>query len=175
MRAPAAAVPLALGVVLAIVLGGCGPGTTQPSPTPTPLPSSLLQQRYLAAAGAYNTAEHPVAAAENTYCVAGAAGADLTKCETALGTDRQATLAFDDAVRALQFPAAARGDVTQLLSDDAQLETLLQQAATAPSLSAIASLTQGIFRLLTASSADADRVRSDIGLPQLSPSPSAAS
>ena len=174
MRAASAPARLALGAMLGVLLAACGPGTGQPSPTPTPLPSSLLQQRYLAAADAYNAAERPVAMAENAYCVAASAAADLTMCEAALSRDRAATLTFDNAVRALTFPASARGDVAQLLSDDAQLETLLQQAATAPSLSAIASLTPRIFQLLTSASNDADRVRADIGLPRLSPSPSPA-
>lgn len=174
MRAPAVPGPLALGAVMGVLLAACGPGATQPSSTPTPLPSSLLQQRYLAAAGAYNTAEHPIAAAENTYCVAAAASADLTRCEAALSGDRQATLAFDNAVRTLEFPASARADVNQLLADDQQLETVLQQASTAPSLTAIASLTPRIFQFLTTASQDADRLRGDIGLPLLSPSPSAS-
>ena len=158
-------------LVSTILTTACGSVSATSPPTPTPLPSSLIQQRYLAAADAYNNAENPIAQAENTYCVSGAASANLASCETALGKDRQATITFDSAVRAITFPQSARSDVTKLLNDDAQLEMLLEQASTAPSLSAINALTPQIFQLLRTASSDADKVRADVGLPAVSPSP----
>lgn len=153
------------------VVGACGPATAPPSPTPTPLPAAQLRERYLKAATAYDAGAVPVAAAENSYCVPGSAGADLTQCERALSSDRLATVAFDDVVRQLRFPARAQALVSALLADDAQLETLLQQASTAPSLTAIAALTPQLFQLLVTSARDADAVRSAIGLPVSSPTP----
>ncbi|MFN2581365.1 MAG: hypothetical protein ABR498_01325 [Candidatus Dormibacteria bacterium] len=161
----------------AAVLSACGSSSATPSPTPTPLPPGQLQQRYLSAANAYNAAEKPIAASENSYCVPQSASADLNKCVTALSNDRQVTITFDNAVRTISFPDSARADVTKLLGDDAQLEMLLLQASTAPSLTAIDALTPQIFRLLTTSSTDADKVRTDIGVPTPSAavSPSGAS
>ena len=78
--------------------------------------------------------------------------------------DRQETIAFDRAVRAITFPASAGGLVAQLLSDDSKLENVLEQAATSPSLSAINALTPQILQLLTNASRDAVAVRSAIGL-----------
>jgi hypothetical protein len=157
----------------AALLSACGPSGGQNGPTATPLSQSDLRSAYAAAATAYNTAETPVTQAENAYCDPAGPQADLTKCETALNQDRQATLTFDNAVRPLSFPAAARPDVTKLLDDDAQLERVLEQAATAPSLSAISALIPQIGQLLTITTQDADRVRADIGLPTGPASPSA--
>ena len=69
------------------------------------------------------------------------------------------------------FPAAAKADVATLLSDDTQLETLLQQASTAPSLAAVAALTPQIFALITTTNADANKLRVDLGLPAATPLP----
>lgn len=167
-RAPAAFVPV---LVIAAVLAACGTGNPVPTPTPTPLPTALLQQRYSAAATAYDTGEVPVAVAENQYCDPSAVTADLTKCASALSGDRQATVVFDDAIRGLRFPPEARGAANRLLNDDARLETLLEQAATAPSLTAVTSLTPQIFELLSATARDADALRALIGLPSTSPMP----
>jgi len=167
-RAPAALIP---APVIASLLAACGAGNPVPTPTPTPLPTALLQQRYSAAATAYDTGEVPVAVAENQYCDPAAATADLTKCASALSGDRQATVVFDDEIRGLRFPPEARGAANQLLNDDARLETLLEQAATAPSLTAVTSLTPQIFELLSATARDADALRALIGLPSTSPMP----
>jgi hypothetical protein len=167
-----AATRLVLVVGGALVLAGCGPAAAPPSPTPTPLPAALLQERYLAAATVYDSAERPIAEAENTYCPAEKPSAELAQCEHALSADRLATVAFDDAVRQLRFPSSAQSDVNRLLADDAQLAALLQQASTAPSLTAVAALTPQILTLLSASAHDAATVRTAIGLPASSPSPS---
>ena len=156
---------LVLVPAIAALLAACGGGNPVPTPSPTPLPTALLQQRYSAAAAAYDTGEVPVATAENEFCDPSAPTADLSKCASALSGDRQATVVFDDAVRGLRFPPEARAAVGQLLNDDARLETLLEQAATAPSLTAVTSLTPQIFELLSAAARDADVLRGLIGLP----------
>ena len=166
---PAAA--LALSPAIGALLAACGGGNSSPPPSPTPLPIALLQQRYGAAAAAYNAGEVPVATAENQFCDPSAATADLSKCAAALSGDRQATVVFDDAVRGLRFPPEARTAAGQLLNDDARLETLLEQAATAPSLTAVTSLTPQIFDLLSATARDANSLRALIGLPSTTPSP----
>ena len=167
-RLPAA---LVLVPAIAALLAACGGGNPLPTPSPTPLPTALLQQRYSAAAAAYDTGEVPVATAENRFCDPSAPTADLSKCASALSGDRQATMVFDDAVRGLRFPPEARAAAGQLLNDDARLETLLEQAATAPSLTAVTSLTPQIFDLLSAAARDADSLRALIGLPSTKPIP----
>ncbi|MBV8195266.1 MAG: hypothetical protein JOY80_07030 [Candidatus Dormibacteraeota bacterium] len=174
MRPARGLTPLLVAVVVGVLLAGCGSSSPTPSPTPTPLPLQLLRQRYLAAANAYISAEQPIAQAENMYCVLAAPTADLVKCTMALSSDRQTTIIFDTAVRAIEFPPSSRSDVSKLLNDDAQLEILLQQASVAPSLSAVNALTPQIFQLLATSSNDAGTVRKDIGLPLPSTSPPAA-
>lgn len=168
LRAPAA---FAVAVVIGALLAACGRANPVPPPTPTPLPTALLQQRYTAAAAAYTTGEVPVATAENEFCDPSAATADLGKCAAALSGDRQATVLFDDAIRALRFPKDARGAADRLLDDDARLELLLEQAAIAPSLTAVTSLTPQIFELLSATARDADGLRALIGLPSTTPIP----
>ena len=56
-----------------------------------------------------------------------------------------------------------------MLADDASLETLLEQAATAPTLDTVAQLTSQLLTLLAAAAADASKVRADLGLPTASP------
>lgn len=153
------------------VLAGCGGGSAASTPGATPLPTALLQERYVAAAAAYDAGEVPVAMAENQFCDPAGAAADLTRCASALSGDRQATVVFDNAIRGLRFPPEARAAANRLLSDDARLETLLQQASTSPSLTSVAALTPQIFDLLSATAQDADALRADIGLPPASPSP----
>ena len=162
---------IALMPAIAALLAACGGGNPLPTPSPTPLPTALLQQRYSAAAAAYDTDEVPVATAENQFCDPSAPTADLSKCASALSGDRQATVAFDDAIRRLRFPPEALAAAGQLLNDDARLETLLEQAATAPSLTAVTSLTPQIFELLSATARDADSLRALIGLPSTTPIP----
>ncbi|HYL72501.1 MAG TPA: hypothetical protein VEY89_14485 [Candidatus Dormibacteraeota bacterium] len=150
----------------------CG-SSSQGSPSPTPLARAELQRIYQKAANTYNTTEAPITQAENLYCGANSPQANLSKCEMALSQDRLATIAYDSSLRGVAFPSTAKPDVTKLLSEDSQLETLLQQASTAPSLSAINALTTQIFSLLRSTADDAARVRSDIGLPAGSAPPSA--
>ena len=149
----------------------CGSPTAPSSPTPSPLPVAVLQQRYLDAAQAYAAAEAPVAPDESRYCDTASPGADLAACAAALSADRQATLTFDDAIRNLRVASGAQPALTHLLGDDGHLETLLQQASTAPSMSAVSALTPQIFQLLTATAGDADALRRAIGLPASSPTP----
>ena len=166
-----ASAALVLVPAIGALLAACGGGGPAATPAPTPLPPALLQQRYSAAAAAYDTGEVPVATAESQFCDPGAAGADLTKCASALSGDRQATVTFDDAIRGLRFPPEAQAAAGGLLDDDARLETLLEQAATAPSLTAVTSLTPQIFDLLSATARDADSLRALIGLPSTTPIP----
>ena len=168
----ASAAALLLAPAIGVLVTACGGGGGVSPPPSTPLPTGLLQQRYVAAASAYDAGEVPVAIAENQYCDPSAPAADLTECASALSGDRQATIVFDDAIRGLRFANGARGAVTRLLNDDERLETLLQQASTSPSLTAVSALTPQIFELLTATAHDADLVRGVIGLPPTSPQPS---
>ncbi|MBV9099717.1 MAG: hypothetical protein JO198_01590 [Candidatus Dormibacteraeota bacterium] len=154
------------------LLAGCG-SSSQGTPTATPLPRAQLQRVYSSAANTYNNTEAPITQAENLYCGASSPQANLTNCEAALSQDRLTTIGYDNSLRGLAFPQSMKADVTKLLSDDAQLENLLQQASSAPSLSAINSLTAQIFSLLKTTSDDARRVRSDLGLPAASAPPSA--
>lgn len=165
---------LAWGALALAALGlstSCGSPIAPSSPTPSPLPFAVLQQRYLDAAQAYAAAEAPVVPAENRYCDTASPSADLAACAAALSGDRQATVTFDDAVRTLRVASGAQPALTHLLSDDGRLETLLQQASTAPSMSAVSALTPQIFLLLTATAGDADALRRAIGLPASSPTP----
>ena len=155
-----------------LVLAACGPGSTQPAPAATPLPAAEVRRLYLTAAAAYIQDEPQIEKAEYDHCTPETGSPNLAACEQALSQDRQTTLAFDNAVRQIAFPDSARTDVSRLLTDDAQLETLLEQAATAPSLSAIQAMSSQIFSLLSATSADGDRVRADIGLPAATTPPS---
>ena len=157
------------------MISACGATTAPPSPTPSPLPVAVLQQRYLTAAEAYATAEAPVASAENQYCDTSSPGADQTSCASALSADRLATVTFDNEIRGLRVAPGAQPSLDQLLNDDARLETLLQQASTAPGMSAISALTPQIFTLLTSTANDADALRRAIGLPPSAPGASPSS
>ena len=154
----------AVAALAGLLVAACGT-SSGPSPTPSPLGQAQLQRLYKNAANAYNTAEVPLAQAEYGYCVAKSPPGDLPRCEAALGQDRQATIAYDNSLRGLVFPAAAKADVATLLSDDTQLETLLQQASTAPSLAAVTALTPQIFALIATTNGDAIKLRADLGLP----------
>ena len=167
MRSLAAFVPTA--AMVGGLVAACGPAVSTASPEPTSLPTALLVQRYQAAASAYDTAEGPILQAEQAACLPAPAG-DLTKCATALSSDRLATITFDDAVRAIPFTGPGRAPASQLLTDDAQIETLLQQASTAPSLTAMGPLLTQANQLEMTASSDANRLRTAIGLPTLSPS-----
>ena len=61
---------------------------------------------------------------------------------------------------ATPLPTSAR-----LLGDDAAIEKLLEQAATAPAITVIATLQAQIIPLLATAATDATALRSAIGLP----------
>lgn len=165
-----------LAIAVLGLVAGCSPSGGQNGASPTPLSRAALQASYVRAAAAYDVAERSIPDAEQSYCVPSSTSADLARCEAALSQDRQDTIAYDNAVHAIAFPPPVQGDVTKLLSDDGQLEALLEQAATAPSLAAIDALRPQIVTLLSTTAADAGRVRSDIGLAAASapPGPSAS-
>ena len=150
-------------------LAACSSPGTPAAATAEAQTQAQRQTAYLTAATAYNTVAARVAKAETTYCDPRSPGADLVQCQMALGQDRQATLAYDRALRDVPFEGQARADVTQLLADDASLETLLEQAATAPTLDTVAQLNSQLLNLLAAAAADASKVRADLGLPTASP------
>lgn len=134
----------------------------------------MLQQRYLAAEATFEDVELPGVAAQKVFCDPTATTADLSKCASALSAQRQATIAFDDAIRGLLVPEGAQSLVDQLLTDDSRLELTLLQASTAPSLPAAAALIPQLTDLTNAAGKDADGVRRAIGLPPPSSSPSPA-
>jgi hypothetical protein len=156
---------LIAGSFATALLAGCGGSTSQTSPTPSPLSTAQIQSRYTAAANAYNTYETQISITENAACDVGSPTASLTACQTALSNQRQATIAYDDALRATTFSGDAAIDSSHLLSDDAAIESLLEQAATAPSLATIASVQTQIIPLLATAVTAATALRADIGLP----------
>jgi hypothetical protein len=155
---------IVLMVSAALVLA-CGQSTSATSPTPIPLTTSQIQSRYTAAATHYNQGEAQVAATENTSCDAVSAVVSLGGCQTALSLQRQLTIAYDNALRDIPFGATAATDVSHLLGDDAAIEKLLEQAATAASIGNIAILQQQVIPLLATAATDASALRSAIGLP----------
>lgn len=157
--------PLLIGCVAIALLAGCGGSSSQASPTPSPLTTAQIQSRYNAAATAYNTFEAQIAVTENAACDVGSPTASLSACQTALSNQRRATIAYDDALRATTFTGDAAIDASHLLSDDAAIESLLEQAATAPSLATIASVQDQIIPLLATAVTAATALRHDIGLP----------
>ncbi len=155
-----------VGVPLAALgLAACGGSTAPSSPTPTPLTTAQIQARYVAAANRYNESEATIAAVENAACDASSPTVALADCQTALGQQRQATIAYDNALRAIPFSGTAATDASHLLGDDAAIESLLEQAATAPSVAVIATLQQQVIPLLATAARDATALRADIGLP----------
>jgi hypothetical protein len=156
---------LPAAVPLLAAIAACGSGEAIGTPSASPLSPADLQRLYVQAASTYNDDEVPIVQAEYSHCSTQTSTANLAACEQALSQDRQATLSFDNTMRQLTFPEAATADVAKLLDDDAKLEVLLEQAATAPSLTVIQSLSNQIFTLLDATTADAAAVRKDIGLP----------
>jgi hypothetical protein len=153
------------GTLATVLLAACGGSTSPSSPTATPLSVAQIQARYTSAATQYNRSETEIAVTENAACDVVSPTATLSACQTALGRQRQATIAFDNALRAIPFTGATATDVSHLLSDDAAIETLLEQAATAPSLATIASVQQQIIPLLATAATTATMVRTDVGLP----------
>ena len=151
--------------VIASLLAACGGSNSVTSPTPTPLTPAQIQTRYSAAAALYNRTVSQVALAENAACDAASPGVSLSACQSALSEQRQATIAYDNALRALTFSGTATNDASHLLGDDAAIESLLEQAATAPSVTLIATLQNQIVPLLATAAKDAAALRTDIGLP----------
>jgi hypothetical protein len=153
-----------LVALTAALLAACG-GTSSPtSTTPTPLTVAQVQARYTAAATHYNQSEVLVASTENAACDAGSVTVSLTLCQTALSGQRQLTITYDNALRAIPLSGSAATDVTRLLGDDAAIEKLLEQAATAPAISVIATLQTQVISLLATASTDATALRTAIGL-----------
>jgi hypothetical protein len=149
----------------ATLLGACGGSTSPSTPTATPLTPAQIQARYTAAASRYNQGEAQIAVTENASCDAASVTVALGACQTALSAQRQLTIAYDNALRAIPFGASATTDITHLLGDDAAIEKLLEQAATAPAITVIATLEQQVIPLLATAAADATALRSAIGLP----------
>jgi hypothetical protein len=164
MPFPLARFTIVLTVSVALVVA-CGESTISTSPTPIPLTPAQIQARYAAAAARYNQAAALVAATENTSCDAVSVGVSLGGCQTALSTQRQLTIAYDNALRAIPFAQTAATDVSHLLGDDAAIEKLLEQAATAAAIGDIAILQQQVIPLLATAATDASALRSAIGLP----------
>jgi hypothetical protein len=164
MPFPHARFAIVLMVSGALVLA-CGQSTSPSSPTAIPLTSAQVQSRYTAAATHYNQGEAQVAATENTSCDAVSAVVSLGGCQTALSAQRQLTIAYDNALRAIPFSQTAATDVSHLLGDDAAIEKLLEQAATAPAITGIAIIQQQVIPLLATAAKDASALRSAIGLP----------
>jgi hypothetical protein len=154
-----------LTAVTAALLAACGGSSTPTSATPTPLTDAQIQARYSAAAGRYNQGEVQIAATENASCDATSATVSLTACQTALSSQRQLTIAYDNALRAIPLTGSAATDVTRLLGEDAAIEKLLEQAATAPAIAVIATLQQQVIPLLATAASDATALRAAIGLP----------
>jgi hypothetical protein len=153
-----------LGVTAAL-LAACGGSTSLSSPTPTALTIAQIQARYTVAALHYNQVEAQIAATENASCDATSATVALGACQTALSEQRQLTIAYDNALRAIPFSGSAATDAGHLLGDDAAIEKLLEQAATAPAIAVIATLQQQVIPLLATAATDATMLRAAIGLP----------
>jgi hypothetical protein len=147
------------------LLAACGGSTSQASPTPTPLTITQIQTRYSTVAHQYNQSMASISLTENAACDVGSTTATLTACQAAVSRQRHATIAYDNALRATLFSGAAATDSSHLLSDDAAIEALLEQEATAPSLAAIASVQTQVIALLATANKAATTLRTDIGLP----------
>lgn len=149
----------------AALVAACGGSTNPATPTPTPLTPAQIQGRYTAAAAHYNQGEAQIAATENSSCDAASATVALGACQTALSAQRQLAIAYDNALRAIPFSGSTATDASHLLGDDAAIEKLLEQAATAPAIAVIATLQQQIISLLATAASDATALRAAIGLP----------
>jgi hypothetical protein len=149
----------------AALLAACGGSSGPTTPTPTPLTVAQIQARYTAAADHYNQGDVQVAANENSSCDAGSATVSLGSCQTALSAQRQLTISYDNALRAIPFGGTSATEVNHLLGDDAAIESLLEQAATAPAISVITTLQQQVIPLVATAASDATALRTAIGLP----------
>jgi hypothetical protein len=150
---------------VAVLLTSCGGSTGLSTPTPSPLTPAQIQARYVAAATHYNQGEAQIAVTENAACDAASATVALAACQTALSAQRQLSIAYDNALRGIPFSGNPTTNVTRLLGDDATIEKLLEQAATAPAISVIATVQQQVIPLLATAAADAAALRAAIGLP----------
>jgi hypothetical protein len=153
------------GTLAGGLLAACGGSTSPSSPTPTPLSQTQIQARYTTAAKQYNQSAVQIGLTVNAACDVSSPTASLTACQTALSLQRQAAIAYDNALRAIPFTGTAATDASHLLSDAAAIETLLEQAATAPSLATIASVEHQVIPLLATAATAAAALRADIGLP----------
>jgi hypothetical protein len=156
--------PILLATAAALV-AACGGSSSPNTPTPTPLTTAQIQARYTAAADRYNTGEQQIATAENSECTAGSTKVSLKLCQTTLSEARQLTITYDNGLRAIPFSGNAATEEGRLLGDDAAIEKLLEQAATAPSISVITTLQAQIIPLLATAATDATALRSAIDLP----------
>jgi hypothetical protein len=148
----------------AALLAACGGSSSPTTPTPTPLTVAQIQTRYTAAAGHYNSGEDAISTTENASCDAGSATVSLMACQTALSGQRQLTITYDNALRAIPFSGNAATEAARLLGDDAAIEKLLEQAATAPAIAVITTLQAQVIPLLATAAADATALRTAIGL-----------
>ncbi len=164
MPSPQARLTILAGVTAALLVA-CGGSTSPSSTTPTPLTTAQIQARYAADALHYNQTEAQVAATENAVCDASSATVALSACQSALSQQRQLTIAYDNALRAIPFSGSAATDAAHLLGDDAAIEKLLEQAATAPAITVIATVQQQVVPLLATAAGDAAALRAAIGLP----------
>jgi hypothetical protein len=150
---------------LAVPVVACGGSSSQTTSSATPLTPAQIQARYSAAASHYNQTETQIALTENSSCDAASATVALGACQTALSAQRQLTIAYDSALRAIPFSGSAATAAAHLLGDDAAIEKLLEQAATAPAITVITTLQQQVIALLATAAADATALRQAIGLP----------
>ena len=105
---PHARLPILLAAAAALLVTACGGSSSPNAPTPTPLTVAQIQARYTAAAGHYNSGEEQIATTENSACDAGSATVSLKACQTALSGQRQLTIAYDNALRAIPFSGERR-------------------------------------------------------------------
>ncbi|MEA2637046.1 MAG: hypothetical protein QOE18_103 [Chloroflexota bacterium] len=153
------------GSLAAALLAACGGSTSPTSSTPSPLSQAQIQARYTSAAAQYNQSAVKIGLTVNAACDIGSPTAALSACQTALSQQRQAAIVYDNALRAIPFTGTAATDAAHLLSDDAAIESLLEQAATAPSLATVASVEHQVIPLLATAATAAKTLRADIGLP----------
>jgi hypothetical protein len=161
---PHARLPILLASAVALLVA-CGGSSSPNTTTPSPLTVAQIQTRYTAAAGHYNSGEEEIAATENAACDAASATVSLKACQTALSAQRQLTITYDNALRAVPFSGNAVTEVGRLLGDDAAIEKLLEQAATAPAIAVVATLQAQVIPLLATAATDATALRAAIGLP----------
>jgi len=89
----------------------------------------------------------------------------LGGCQTALSTQRQLTIAYDNALRAISFSQTATTDVSHLLGDDAAIEKLLEQLRPPRQSGTSPSFSKQVIPLLATAATDASALRSATALP----------